>query len=161
MPATAAGTTDPHPAGAHYAGGADRSQEEPRVKYLLLIYSNPENWEHPTYLRAPEFLALPEEERAELTRQAEAGHAEITESGELLGGQALAAPSLSRTVRVRDGTLAATDGPFIETKEQLAGYLVVDCASPERAAEIAARIPDARFAAVEVRPLAEPSGQDG
>ncbi|RKT90073.1 Uncharacterized conserved protein [Saccharopolyspora antimicrobica] len=130
------------------------------MKYLLLIYSNPESWEHPMFLRDPDFLALPEEERAELTRQAEAMHQEIVESGEFVGGEALADPLTSRTVRVRDGVLAATDGPFIETKEQLAGYIVVDCDSPERASEIAARIPDARFAAVEVRPVMEASGPD-
>lgn len=130
------------------------------MKYVLLIYSNPESWEHPMFLRNPDFLALPEEERAELTRQAEAMHQEIVESGEFVGGEALADPLTSRTVRVRDGVPAATDGPFIEAKEQLAGYIVVDCDSPERASEIAARIPDARFAAVEVRPMMEASGQD-
>ncbi|MDA3643993.1 YciI family protein [Saccharopolyspora indica] len=130
------------------------------MKYLLLIYSNPENWEHPMFLRNPDFLALPAEERAELARQAEAMHEEIVESGEFVGGEALADPLTARTVRVRDGALAATDGPYIETKEQLAGYLVVDCDSMERASEIAARIPDARFAAVEVRPMMEASGQD-
>ncbi|MER7011968.1 YciI family protein [Saccharopolyspora sp. NPDC000359] len=130
------------------------------MKYLLLIYSNPESWEHPMFPRTPDFLALPEEERAELTRQAEAMHQEIIESGEFVGGEALADPLTARTVRVRDGALAATDGPFIETKEQLAGYLVVDCDSLERASEIAAQIPDARFGAVEVRPMMGASGPD-
>jgi len=59
---------------------------------------------------------------------------------------------------VRGGLPAATDGPFIESKEQLAGYLLVDCPSPERASEIAARLPDARFAAVEVRPVTDLPG---
>jgi hypothetical protein len=64
---------------------------------------------------------------------------ELTESGELVGTQALADPSNTKTVRVRDGVPAITDGPFAEAKEQLGGYLIVDCASPERATEIAAR----------------------
>lgn len=123
------------------------------MKYLLLIYGNPLNWEHPLFLRDPRFLALPEEERETLTARATALHEEITESGELLEGRALGDPAHARTVRVRDGITATTDGPFVEAKEQLAGYLLVDCDRPERAAEIAAGIPDARFAAVEVRPV--------
>jgi hypothetical protein len=130
------------------------------VKYLLLIYSNPENWEHPMFLRNPEFLAMPETERAELTRRTEALHKEMTESGELVGGEALADPVNTRTVRVRDDMPATTDGPFIESKEQLAGYVVVDCDSLERAVEIAARFPDARFAAVEVRPIMDMSDHE-
>lgn len=130
------------------------------MRYLLLIYGNPKNWEHPLFLRDPRFLALPEAEREELTRQAEALHREITESGELLMGAALADPGSTRTVRVRDGVPAATDGPYIEAKEHLAGYLVVDCESPERAAEIAARLPDARFAAVEVTPITDTAGTE-
>ncbi|WP_336207119.1 YciI family protein [Nonomuraea sp. LPB2021202275-12-8] len=78
---------------------------------------------------------------------------ELAESGELAGGQALAEPAASRTVRVRDGVPAVTDGPFLEAKEYLAGYLIVECDSVERATEIAARWPDARLCAMEVRPI--------
>jgi hypothetical protein len=130
------------------------------MKYLLLIYGNPENWEHPVFLHDPEFLALPAEERDALTRQAEDLHREITESGELVAGVALADVVNTQTIRVREGLPAITDGPYIETKEQLAGYLVLDCENPERAVEIAARIPDARFAAVEVRPIMDTSGEE-
>ncbi|NVI88929.1 YciI family protein [Actinomadura sp. BRA 177] len=130
------------------------------MKYLLLIYSNPENWEHPLFLRDPRFLAMPEHEREELTRQAESMHRETTESGELIIAAALADPLATKTVTVRDGVPAATDGPFLETKEQLAGYMVVDCDTPERAAEIAASVPDARFAAVEVHPIMGTSGEE-
>jgi len=63
-------------------------------------------------------------------------------------------------VRVRDGAITATDGPFAEAKEQFAGYLAVDVESPERAAEIAARWPDARYFAMEVRPVMYDSGAD-
>jgi len=130
------------------------------MKYLLLIYSNPESWEHPIFLRTPEFLAMPPDERAELTRQAEELHQEITESGEFVVGTALADPVTAKTIRIREGVQVATDGPYLEAKEQLAGYFVIDCDSPERAAEIAARFPDARFAAVEVRPIMDMSGQE-
>jgi hypothetical protein len=130
------------------------------MKYLILIYSNPENWEHPLFLRSPHFLAMPTAERDALTRQSEALHREISESGELLVATALADPVNTRTVRVRDGVPATTDGPYLETKEHLAGYLVVDCETVERATEIASRIPDARFAVVEVHPIMDMSGQE-
>jgi len=127
------------------------------MKYLVLIYSNPEPWGHPAYLRDPRFRALPAHERAEVAARADAFGREIVESGELLGGAALDAPSSGRTVRVRDGVRLVTDGPYAETKEHLAGYVVVDCESPERASEIVSGIPDARFAAIEIRPLGEPA----
>jgi hypothetical protein len=67
----------------------------------------------------------------------------IRESGELIGTQALADPGSSVVVRVRDGLPAVTDGPFLESKEFLAGYYLVECASHARACELAAMIPDA------------------
>jgi hypothetical protein len=130
------------------------------VKYMLAIYSNPESWGHPAFLRVPEALTMSGDERAEMVGQFEALLKEITESGELIGGEALADPVNTRAVQVREGVPAITDGPFSEAKEQLAGYFVVDCESLERATEIAARFPDARFAAVEVRPMMDPSGQE-
>jgi hypothetical protein len=78
---------------------------------------------------------------------------ELADSGEWVGGEGLAGPAESRTVTVRDGVPAVTDGPFLESKEFLAGYCVVECATRERAVEIAARWPDARYCAMEVRPL--------
>jgi hypothetical protein len=110
------------------------------VKYLLMIYFNPTTWE-----------ALSEDERQDVFR----GHEEfmkiIKESGEMIRTEALADPSLSAVVRVRDGVPAVTDGPFVEAKEYLAGYYLVDCDSRERAVELAGMIPDARFSAMEVR----------
>ncbi|MQA77972.1 MAG: YciI family protein [Streptosporangiales bacterium] len=130
------------------------------MKYLVMIYSNPETWGHPIFLRTAEALAMSDEERAEMTRQSEELFAEIAGSGELVAGEALADPVTVRTARVRDGAPVITDGPYLEAKEQLAGYFVVDCESAERATEIAARFPDARFAAVEVRPIMDMSGQE-
>ena len=85
---------------------------------------------------------------------------ELTESGEWIGGEGLADASQARTVRVRDGVPAITDGPFVEAKEQLAGYCLFECETLERAIEIAARWPDASFAAVELRPLMDQSGTE-
>ena len=59
----------------------------------------------------------------------------------------------SRAVRVRDGVPVVTDGPFLEAKEYLAGYYLVDCESMERAVELAAMMPEARYEGVEVRPV--------
>src|SRR5260221_14766131 len=74
--------------------------------------------------------------------EADAFLKQFTESGELLsGGVALAHPSNGKTVRVRKGVPAVTDGPFAEAKEQLAGYYVLDCAGIERATAIVARDP--------------------
>lgn len=130
------------------------------MKYLILIYSNPETWGHPSFLRTKEGQALPEDEREALTAQLEALLAELRASGELVQGAALADPLNSRTVRVRDQATVATDGPFVETKEQMAGLFLVDCATSERAEQIAARFPEARFSAVEVRPVMGSSGEE-
>jgi hypothetical protein len=110
------------------------------VKYMLLIYNNPATYE-----------AWSEEERTALFGEADQVMTELRESGELVGGEALADASNSKTIRVRDGVPAVTDGPFAEAKEQMAGYLMVDCETEERAVEIAARWPDARYFAMEVR----------
>lgn len=130
------------------------------MKYLLAIYGNPENWSHPIFLRSAEALAMATAERQRLTDQFESLLTEIRESGELCTAVPLADPVNTRTIRVRDEGLMSTDGPYVESKEQLAGFFVVDCATPERAEEIAGRFPDARFWAVELRPIMGPSGQE-
>ncbi|GAB3145063.1 YciI family protein [Micromonospora sonneratiae] len=117
------------------------------MKYLLLIYQNPATW-----------AALSDEERAGLMHDAEVIMKELAETGEWVTGEALAPPALARAVRPRDGVPVLTDGPFIEAKEQLAGFCMFECATPERAAEIAQRWPDARYAGVELRPLMTGSG---
>jgi hypothetical protein len=119
------------------------------VKYILLIYQNPATWE-----------TFSEEERNRLMAEAGEIFEELNQSGEWVGGEALADASNSKTVRVRDGVPAITDGPFVESKEQLAGYCIVECETPERATEIAARWPDARYWAMEVRPIMEPAGEE-
>ena len=110
------------------------------VKYMLLIYNNPAAIDE-----------LSEQERAELFADVDTIMAELTASGELIRGEALAAPA--KTVRLRGGVVATTDGPFLEAKEQFAGYIAVDVATTERAIEIATRWPDARWGAMEVREI--------
>ncbi|MFJ8739398.1 YciI family protein [Embleya sp. NPDC127516] len=119
------------------------------MKFMLLIHNRPGFVEE-----------LSEAERTELFGGVDALMAELTASGELLGGEALADPAQTRTVRVRDGVPAVTDGPFVEAKEHFAGYLLVECESTERAVEIAARWPDARYWAMEVRPVMTDSGTE-
>src|SRR5713226_7823278 len=110
------------------------------VRYMLLIYNNPATYE-----------TWSEEERTALFSEVDQIMTELRESGELVGGEALADASNGETVRVRDGQPAVTDGPFAEAKEQMAGYLMVDCETEDRAVQIAARWPDARYFAMEVR----------
>jgi hypothetical protein len=97
---------------------------------------------------------------AETAGRLEALLEEITESGELIGGETLTGPAGTRTVRVRGGVRAITNGPFGDAGEQLAGYVLVDCESIERATEIAARLPAADSGAVEVRPIMDLTGQE-
>src|SRR6266487_6774777 len=104
------------------------------MKYMLLIYQNPVAWQ-----------ALPEDERSVVMDEAGAIVNELIESGEWVGGEGLAHPAAGRTVRVRDGVPAITDGPFLEAKEQLAGYCLIECETLERATEIGVRWPDARY----------------
>ena len=125
------------------------------MKYMIMIYGNPANWGHPSFLRTPAAAALSGTEQDQLTEQFAQLMGEIHESGELVGTEALADPVTTKTVRVHGGLPVATDGPYLEAKEQLAGYFVVDCESQDRVLEIAARFPNALFGAVEVRPLVE------
>jgi hypothetical protein len=125
------------------------TKERNTMKYMLLIYQNPANWQE-----------LPDGERDAIMSDAGAIVEELTASGELIGGEGLADSSLAKTVRVRDGVPAVTDGPFVEAKEHLAGYCLFECETPERAIEIAVRWPDARHWAVELRPLMSASGEE-
>ena len=74
-------------------------------------------------------------------------------AGAIEGGNALQATPTARTVRVRNGQMSITDGPFAETKEQLGGYYLVEAADSDEAARMAAKIPGARYGSVEVRPV--------
>jgi len=105
--------------------------------------------------------ALTDEEKAALG----GGHAAfieaLTESGELLTTQALVDPSQAAVVSVRNGQPAVTDGPFLESKEYLGGFYLIDCENKERAIELAAQIPDAAIEGlgVEVRQVMFAAGR--
>jgi hypothetical protein len=126
------------------------------MKYLLLIHTNPVTWGHPSFLETEEGRALPKKARQALADQLENLVRELHENGELITAVPLEAPEQTRVVRVREGVRATTDGPYGEAKEQLAGVFLIDVATPERAEEVAATIPEAQFFAVEVRPVSVP-----
>jgi hypothetical protein len=85
-------------------------------------------------------------------REINAWDEEMDARGILAGGGVLAVPRSTTTLRVRDGELLVTDGPFAETKEQIAGYSVLECADLDQAIEVASRHPTARFGTFELRP---------
>jgi hypothetical protein len=116
---------------------------------MLLIYSSPATWQ-----------ALSAGEQDQLAREHAALVEELVDAGEYVGGNALADPVRSRTVQVRDDAATTTDGPYIELKEHLAGYDIVECDSIERAEAIAARLPEARLCAVEIRPIMDLKGME-
>jgi hypothetical protein len=130
------------------------------MKYMIMIYGNPANWGHPAFLRTPAAADMSATEQDQLTAQFAQLMGEIHDSGELVGTEALADPVTTKTVRVQGGLPVTTDGPYLEAKEQLAGYFVVDCESQDRAVEIAARFPNALFGAVEVRPVMDMSRRE-
>lgn len=78
---------------------------------------------------------------------------EMKEAGVYLGGEALTPSATATTLRIRDGKRMVTDGPFIESKELLGGFYLIDCASIDEALDWAARLPDAKLGSIEVRPL--------
>jgi hypothetical protein len=80
---------------------------------------------------------------------------EIRRSGTYVTCHRLLPPDSATTIRVRQGKVHATDGPFVETKEQLGGFFVIEARDMNQAMQIAARIPGARIGCVEIRPVAE------
>jgi hypothetical protein len=77
----------------------------------------------------------------------------IRDSGHCVASEALEAVATAKTVRVRDGKVSVMDGPFAETKEQLAGFYMVEAGSLDEAVALAAKIPPARVGSIEVRPI--------
>jgi len=115
------------------------------MKYVILIRHN---------LKALELWAsMPAEQRAEGLAAYAALNEELAASGELVVTQALAHPSTAKVVSVRDGEVIAGDGPYAEIKEHLAGFYLIECDDIDRAVQVAARIPEAEFVEIEVRPV--------
>ena len=113
------------------------------MQYLLLIYHNEKDW-----------AALSEQQRQEVYQGYRAFREEIVKSGNYKAGEELQPISTATTVRVRDGRISVTDGPFAETREQLGGFFMIQAADLDEATAIAARIPSAKDGSVEVRPIA-------
>ena len=80
---------------------------------------------------------------------------DIKQSGQYIGGNPLQPTQTATTVRVRQGKISTTDGPFAETKEQLGGYYLINAKDLNEAIQVAARIPGARSGSIEVRPIME------
>jgi hypothetical protein len=124
------------------------------MKYILLAYTNVKAWED-MMANWDRTTPMPPEVQAACDFYEEIGK-ELTASGEFVTTEGLADPSHTKTVRKTTSGVVATDGPYAEFKEVLVSYAIVDCASHERAMEIAARVCDAVGDTVEVRPI--PSG---
>lgn len=107
------------------------------MKYLCLVYLDKENWS-----------AVPDRECANSGRS-------LQDEGKLLAAEPLHPVETAKTVRIRNGKVAVTDGPFAETKEMLAGFYLIDAGDLDEAIQIASRIPPARTGSIEVRPVRE------
>ena len=120
------------------------------MKFLLIMHINPDV-----------LNSLTEEEQNEIGTGHAAFMDAITKSGEMIITQALADPAQSAVVRVRGGQPVVTDGPFLEAKEHMGGFYLVDCENKERAIELAAQIPDAKFEGlgIEVRQVMFSGGE--
>ena len=110
------------------------------MRYVLLIYGSE---------------ALPQQERDAIMRGHAAFLQEVQQRDLLTGGAPLQPTSTATTVRVRGGKLMITDGPFAETKEQLAGFYILNCKDLDEAIEMASKVPDAPFGSIEIRPVIE------
>lgn len=106
------------------------------MNFVILIHSNPEPWGHPTFTLTPEGRAIADAERAEMVRKHDRLIAELTATGELLGGRALGAPADGSVYRSSGGSPTVARGPYGATGEHLAGFFLVDVAGRERAEEI-------------------------
>jgi len=118
------------------------------MKYMLMIHQV----DSPTPLDPTAWATLSADEQQAIY----ASYKEINETPGVTPGSGLQPPETATTVRVVDGKTIATDGPFVDTKEALGGYLIFEADNLDAAIELAARIPAARLGgAIEVRPIME------
>jgi hypothetical protein len=112
------------------------------MKYICLIYGEEKNWGNYTKQQgdamSAEYFAFTED---------------IRKSGHMLAGDALQPTHTATTIRVRNGKVSTTDGPFAETKEQLGGFYLIEGKDLNEAIQIASRIPGAKTGSIEVRPI--------
>jgi hypothetical protein len=126
----------------------DISEEEDVMKYMLMIHQGTT----PTPLDPEAWATLSEDEQQSIY----AAYQAINATPGVTPGNGLQPPETATTVRVRDGKTITTDGPFVETKEALNGYLLYEAYDLDAAIELAAQIPAARLGgAIEVRPIME------
>ena len=114
------------------------------MKYLCLIYDEEKKLAGMSKSESDAFMG----EYFQFTE-------EIKKKGHYLGGEALQPVSTATTIRVRNGKMSATDGPFAETKEQLGGFYFIEAKDLNEAMQVASRIPSARLGCVEVRPVVD------
>jgi hypothetical protein len=124
------------------AGETSRSNRSTEMQYLLLIYQN-----------EAEFGKMDAAARQKVSAEYGAYTQSIVQSGNFKAGDGLQPTTTATTVRVRDGKTLTTDGPFAETREQLAGYYLVEAKDLDAALGMAARIPGAKTGSIEVRPI--------
>ena len=117
------------------------------MKYMLLLASNPTDEPAPDDEAFGPYMG-------EWMAYSQA----LVEAGAMVAGEALQGTETASTVRVRDGKRIVTDGPFIESKEVIGGYYVIDVANLDEALDWAAKIPNAHFGTIEVRPVMEFDG---
>ena len=120
------------------------------MRYLCLIYSDEAQWE-----------SMPEAEINAVMGEYFAFTDAITKSGHYVAGDALKPTTAATSVRVRNGKLSTTDGPFAETKEQLGGYYLIDVPDLDEAIKWAAKMPNADRGSIEIRPVMDFSQQQG
>ncbi len=116
------------------------------MNYLLLIYNN-----------ETETMAMDETALKKMIGEYTDFTKSIVQAGNFKAGDRLKPVSSASTVRVRNGKVAITDGPFAETREQLGGYYLIEAKNLDEATAIAARIPGAKYGSIEVRPIWPPA----
>jgi hypothetical protein len=114
------------------------------MKFMFMIYHDEKVLE-----------AMPEKEMQALVDSAIEYAEDIRQSGHYIASDALQGTGTARTIRVRAGKASTTAGPFVETKEQLGGFFVIEAKDMDEACAVAARFPPARVAVIEVRPVQE------
>ncbi len=112
------------------------------MRFVCLIYKDENIWNS---LSASETDAIMAEHSA--------FYADLVNHNQFHAGEALQPVAAAKTVRIRNGDVLTTDGPFAETKEQLGGFYLIEAADESEAVRIASRIPSARYGCVEVRPV--------
>src|SRR5918911_1718726 len=118
------------------------------MKYLCLIYENEKNWEN-----------MPQGDAEAIMNEYFGFTEDIRKSGKYIAGEALQPTATATTVRVRNGKISSTDGPFAETKEQLGGFYLIEAKDLNDAIQVASKIPAARSGSIEVRPVVDFSAE--